>query len=429
MIRKDYTAWSSPVSGQILKDFSPNTLDNRFYEYLFTGTTTATAYQSVSNVASTSFSPGKGYMIRVANDWSSSVPTIFNGQFEGVPNNGIITSSVGIGYNLLGNPYPSPIDANRILLTNPKIDALYYWTHNVPQDGAYVAQTNYASYTILGGTAAIAGGAVPNDYIQTGQGFFVEARESVDFVLSNEYRVEASNSTQFFRSDDSNRFANERHRIWIGLKGLNDVSYNQILVGYMSGASDGVDNNIDGKVFDLEKTILYSNINNEAFVIQGRSLPFNNQDKILVGFKALESGFYQIKIDNVDGLFVNQNIYLKDNFLNIYHNIKESEYVFMSEAGNFDNRFELIYKKPELTIDQELNNEIKIFNNNEALVINSSMSIIDFLLIFDVQGKKIFEQKVNDKECNIKGLLVKNQALIVQIKLDNGSIVNKKVIY
>lgn len=57
------------------------------------------------------------------------------------------------------------------------------------------------------------------------------------------------------------------------------------------------------------------------------------------------------------------------------------------------------------------------------------MSIIDSLLIFDIQGKKIFEQKVNDKESNIKGLLVKNQALIVQIKLDNGSIINKKIIY
>ncbi|NJM80852.1 MAG: hypothetical protein HC854_16815 [Flavobacterium sp.] len=47
MIRQDYTAWSSPVSNQNLLAFSPNTLPTRFYEYLYTGTNTATAYQSV----------------------------------------------------------------------------------------------------------------------------------------------------------------------------------------------------------------------------------------------------------------------------------------------------------------------------------------------------------------------------------------------
>ena len=91
MIRQDYTAWSSPVSGQNLLAFSPNTIVTRFYEYLFTGTTTPTAYQSV--VPSTNnFATAKGYMIRVANTWSSVTPAAFNGQFTGVPNNGTLNS-------------------------------------------------------------------------------------------------------------------------------------------------------------------------------------------------------------------------------------------------------------------------------------------------------------------------------------------------
>ena len=43
MVRLDYTAWSSPVNGQQLQSFSPITLSNRFYQYLYTGTTTPTA--------------------------------------------------------------------------------------------------------------------------------------------------------------------------------------------------------------------------------------------------------------------------------------------------------------------------------------------------------------------------------------------------
>src|SRR5690606_23358374 len=125
MIRLDYTAWSSPVSNQQLQAFSPNTVATRFYEYLYTGTTTPTAYQSVT--ATNNFTAGKGYMIRVDNTWSSVTPSAYNGQFSGVPFNGDLSVSLGKGYNLLGNPYASPIDANRFMSDNETaIGALYF---------------------------------------------------------------------------------------------------------------------------------------------------------------------------------------------------------------------------------------------------------------------------------------------------------------
>mgnify|MGYP006199764539 CR=1 FL=1 len=48
ILRLDYTAWSAPVTGQNLLAFSPNTLTNRFYEYVSAGTTPATAYNAVN---------------------------------------------------------------------------------------------------------------------------------------------------------------------------------------------------------------------------------------------------------------------------------------------------------------------------------------------------------------------------------------------
>lgn len=426
MIRLDYTAWSSPVIGQQLLAFSPNTVSNRFYEYLYTGTTTPTAYQSVT--ATNNFSAGKGYMIRVANNWSSVTPTVFNGQFTGVPINGIVTSPVGIGYNLLGNPYPSPIDANRVLLTNPRINALYYWTHNVPQNGAYTAQTNYASYTILGGTAAIAGGATPNDFIQTGQGFFVEAREAVDFILSNEYRVDASSSTQFFRNA-SNSFETEKHRFWLGLKGADGINFNQILVGYVSGATSSIDDNIDARVFDTNKTILYSSINNDAYVIQGRGLPFSDNDIVSLGFKALEGGIYEINIDNLDGLFANQNIYLKDNVLGSFVNLKENNYIFFSEPGDFKNRFEIHYKDPRQDSLPQNENSLTVFKKENRLNLNSSNNLIKSFVVFDLNGKKLAEGKSNQKEITITSIVAQNQPLLIQVKLDNGNTINKKIIF
>lgn len=430
MIRQDYTAWGSPVAGQNLLAFSPNTIATRFYEYLYTGTTTPTAYQSV--VPSTNnFTTAKGFMIRVDNTWTSTAPgAAYPGQFTGVPNNGSITYAVGQGYNLLANPYASPINAKTFLINNPKVDALYYWTHTVPASGGVYPTNNYASYTMLGGAASANGSAVPNDYIQVGQGFFVKAATAYTVNFENEFRVDATNSTQFFRQQQSVTRADEnveKHRFWLN---LNDATqkHNQILVGYMDGATDGVDRKIDGLVFDTSKTMLYSLIDNKEYVIQGKGLPFNDEDVIKLGFKAIESSNYQINLEQVDGLFSNQDIYLKDNYTGSIVNIKESSYYFISEIGTFNDRFEIIFKKKQLNEVSENANEVVLITNNQSLTVQSFKNNVSEVEVFDLLGKLIYTAKPNSKEFTIN-TTAKNQGLLVKMTLENGEKVVKKTVF
>ncbi len=265
MVRLDYTAWGSPVIGQNIKNFSPNTLDNRFYEYLFTGTTTPTAYLAVANVTSTNFASGKGYMIRSANNWPTT-PTIFNGQYSGVPFNGDLSVDLGRGYNLLSNPYASPIDANRFMFDNENlVGALYFWTHATPASGGVYPINNYASYTLLGGVASAGGGPVPNGTIQTGQGFFVRSFDFGTASFSNLQRVNASTSSQFYRTSNHEVLVDnleEKHRVWINLNDTENA-YNQIMLGYLDGATLGFDHLIDGRVLDDTKPMLYSLVSDE----------------------------------------------------------------------------------------------------------------------------------------------------------------------
>ncbi|MDK2771446.1 MAG: S8 family serine peptidase, partial [Flavobacterium sp.] len=371
MIRLDYTAWSAPVASQQLQAFSPNTVATRFYEYLYTGTTTPTAYQSVT--PTNSFVAGKGYMIRVDNTWSSSTPSAYNGQFTGVPFNGVVNQSVGTGYNLLGNPYASPIDANAFLSDNTSVGALYFWTNTTPASGGVYPQNNFASYTTLGGTAAFASGKVPNGTIQTGQGFFVQATAADAVVFNNAQRTNAVTSTQFFRTAQTNSTTTpvEKHRVWLNLNDAN-TSYNQILVGYMEGATSAVDLVIDGKILDDTKPMIYSVLNNEAYVIQGKALPFNDEDIVPLGLKVLEAGNYNIAIETFDGLFDTQNVYLKDNQLNIVHNLKQSPYDFTSAAGVFENRFELVYKSTLSQDEVIAENHVSIYSNEQGIQVSSS---------------------------------------------------------
>ena len=428
MVRLDYTAWSSPVTNQNLLAFSPSTITTRFYEYLYTGTTTPTAYQSVVP-SSNSFVPGKGYMIRAANNWPAT-STVFNGQFTGVPNNGAITSAIGTGYNLLGNPYPSPISANEFIVDNGFVKTLYYWSHTSPASGGVYPTNNYASYTLLGGVASAAGGAIPNARIQVGQGFFVNSAGAYTASFQNEMREDAITSTQFFRGNANSSTANlevEKHRVWLNLNN-GTTPVNQILVGYTQGASASVDDKVDGEMLDASNSMLYNLINNKAYVIQGKGLPFTDEDVVKLGLKVVEAGNFEINIEQVDGLFTNQDVFVKDNYTNAIHNLKNGSYYFIAQVGTFNDRFEIIYKKPA-TQEVVNTNTVDVLVKNTDLTIQAYQVAIASIEVYDVLGKVVFSKNaINNKQFTTNQINAKNQALIVKIQLENGEVVVKKII-
>lgn len=426
MVRLDYTAWTSPVSGQQLQAFSPSTLATRFYQYLFTGTTTPTAYQAVT--ATNNFVAGKGYMIRSANNWPLT-STVFNGQFTGVPNNGIITQPIGLGYNLLGNPYPSPISSDEFIVDNGFVKTLYFWTHTAPASGGIYPTNNYASYTLLGGVASAAGGAIPNNKIQIGQGFFVNSVGAYSAKFTNEMREDAITTTQFFRGGDASNPINEeeKHRIWLNLNSKT-TPVNQILVGYIQGASIYVDEKIDGKMLDTSKTMLYNLIDNNEYVIQGKGLPFTDEDVVKLGLKVVEAGDFEINIEQVDGLFATQDVYVKDNYTNVIHNLKDGSYNFIAQVGTFNDRFEIIYKKPTQE-EVVTTNTVDVLVKNNDLTIQTYHSAISSIEVYDVLGKLIYSKSgINNKQFNTNQITVSNQALIVKIQLQNGENIIKKII-
>lgn len=423
MNRLDYTAWSSPVSGQQLQSFSPNTVATRFYEYLYTGTTTATAYQSVD--PTTNFVAGKGYMIRADNTYSG--PTVFNGQFNGVPLNGVVNQNIGTGINVLGNPYSSPIDTDTFLGDNTTISTLYFWTNTTPASGGSYPQNNFASYTSgAGGVAAFASAKVPNGTIQTGQGFYIQTNAAAVAEFSNKQRVNASSSTQFFRNSN----VVEKDRVWLNLN-YDDTPYNQILIAYVDNATNGADHGIDGKTLDRSKTMLYNIVEDSEYVIQGRPLPFTDDDVVPLGLKATISGTYSISLDNQEGLFNNQDIFINDKSVNMIHDLKVNPYVFTSQIGTFNDRFEIVYKNALLNNNDFVNeNTVNVYTNNEVVYINSPKEYIKEVLVFDLLGRKIYESRdVNLKEMQISGLHANNQALIVKIKLLNNQELTKKLLF
>jgi hypothetical protein len=415
MFRLEATGWSSPVENQGLYAFSPQTVSGRIYEY----NETTNAFDN-TNITNTSvFARGKGYSVRAPNSFptytGSATPQVFEGIYFGKPNNGTIGVSVtknSNGNNYIGNPYPSPVDAYMLLENNASLESLHFWTHEAPPiTGAYAAN-NYASYTTMGGATAAAGGQEPDGMINVGQGFIAKTNQSVLVQFTNDLRIDYSYG-QFFR-----RPAAERHRFWLNLTD-DQANYNQILLGYVQNATNAFDHQIDGKLFGHSGSAIYSIIENDKYVIQGRSLPFDATDIIPLGFKAMQQGIYTISIDHMDGLFQEgeATIYLKDKLTNITHNLNEGNCNFVSEAGTFENRFEIVYQAETLGVQNpEMNNNNWIaFKSEGKLHVQSTGFDIESLEVFDITGRLLIQKNnVNSQSFECPAHFA-DQVLIVKV--------------
>ncbi|MBL0014155.1 MAG: T9SS sorting signal type C domain-containing protein [Flavobacterium sp.] len=422
LMRQDYVMWSSPVSGQQLQAFSPNTLSTRFYT--FDGSL-GSAGQYVATSATGSFNAGIGYLIRLPNNHPVT-PTSWSGTFTGgnAHNGPQGQSSLTAGrYYAVGNPYPSTIDADAFINDNSLTEAIYFWrkTNNA-------ATSSYATYTLAGGVSNSGGDPLtlqPNGFIQVGQGFIarVPAGEST-LEFTNTMRV-INNADQFLRRSEN------RSRYWLNLTN-NQGYFGQMMVAYMPNATNGYDPAIDGLYFNDSETALTSTIAGQDYIIQGRALPFEATDVVALGFKSELAGNFNIAINNFDGAIFdtnNQAIYLKDNLTNTVHDLRAGSYNFTTEAGVFNNRFEVRYDNflsadnPSLTA-----NTVAVYKQSQEIVVNAGSIKLSKVQIYDIRGRLLVEKN------NIDGSEVRlnagttNQVVLVKVTSVNNEVVTKKVV-
>ena len=365
---------------------------------------------------------GSGYILRN--------PTLGNYtvSFTGAINNGAINIPIVINgtgalnnddWNLIGNPYPSAIDADKFFTTNASniVGAVYYWKHLTPLNAAgndYEAN----GYAVYNGTGATNGGS---QFIPSGVGFFVEAKVAGSVTFSNADRVAGNNSTVFRLADNTNR-------IWLNLLDNNSNAAAQQLVAFAAEATDGKDNLYDAHLLG-SGLVFYSLLNNEKYSIQGLDENYDNEI-IPLGYNATQDGTFTISIDHTTGtISANGNyIYLKDNELNIVHDLTDSDYTFSSVLGENNTRFELFATQQALDVrDEVYTNNDNLFvnqNNNNFELSTATNATIKQVTVYDVVGRKLITLSSNTVQLNVQ----KGQILIFEVLLENGSKLSKKVI-
>ncbi|WP_452219017.1 T9SS type A sorting domain-containing protein [Lacinutrix undariae] len=397
--------------------------------------------------------PGHGYAATHSGGSNFTSGTAYPYNFEGAFNTGTITVPIHYNgdngdadWNFIGNPYPCAISVDAFLAENPTIigSAIYLWSHASPPLAANSGNETYNFNTndyaiITGASGEVAGGStvIPNRYIPSGQGFFVQGMANGTVTFTNAMRVaDNSSNNQFFRADNTQT----DNKLWLDLKSDSGV-FNQVLVAYVDGATnsnDGCDYDAMRNLSSGAPAIIYTTIQgntNKKYAIEGKSpesLTIN--ESIDLGFYTSESNTtqYTFSIAKKQGDFLsNHSIFIKDNLLGMYHDITNSDYEFTSETGEFNSRFEVVFTQETLNIStNEFENALTVseINTSEIQFKMSNNTNINSVSLYNILGQLVSTETADTTTSTINTTLLAKGTYIAKVELANQVIVTKKLI-
>jgi hypothetical protein len=414
---------------------------------------------------------GKGFTLKGAGTSGTQ-----NLTFTGKPNNGTITNTVTKDQLLLiGNPYPSALDANQFITdniasldvttTNPTIDgALYFWEHyatnNTHNLGGY--QGGYAIRNLAGGVAPSSTGVdfisgtgttskqLPNQYIPVGQGFFVFGNASGgNVVFKNSQRAfvkednAASQTTyrvpvtpkgldHWTDSSDDPIVKDTHKKIRLGYNSYNETFHRQVLLAFMDEkANSEMNDGYDAYNIDDSPSDMYLLNGENELAIQGEGY-FDENASYPIGVRCDSIGKVAFVLDGLENFDDNQKFFIYDKSDDSYHSIKGTSYEVELPKGTIDDRFYLRFTDKTLGADtftlSKSDEAIVIVNQN--VTVQSSNQQIKNIAVYDLSGRKIDSyKKVNALKYTLSHLNKTTAGLIVKITLENDTVVSKKIIF
>ena len=464
-IRKnDYVYWSSPISVFNVNGISPLTNTSYIFKWNPTIGNANGGFGSWVSANGETMVLGKGYIVKGPENFTNTTQNFTATFNNGTPNNGIITIPISRGsytgtnyngtngtvitrfsdnWNLIGNPYPSAIRALDFLNLNTNIEgAVRLWTHSSlpssaissPFYGTAASNYNPADYITYNGLGTVSGPVGFNGYIAGGQGFFVLMNDDVaatqNVTFNNSLRSPSYANNQFYRNvqgDENPSLVTSR--IWLDIVD-NANNSDRTLVGYTQGATADKDRLFDAVTAVGLSMKIYSLLEEDMLTIQGKSYPIDVNDRVALGVNITSNGNYSIAIAAIDGVASDLPIYLEDKTLNIIHDLRQAPYSFAATSGQFNDRFVLRYNNETLSNDDFVtNNEVMVISNDNIQVVSNATTISD-VRIYNVLGQLLLE--VNSIESNTfetSKLQKNNEALIIQVTLENGAKVNKKIVF
>jgi len=336
---------------------------------------------------------GIGYELFLGDDLTSfSGATITStGQFRDYADFSIHYPVVKQGWNIVGNPYASPILFSQ--MSTPQMYN-YFYVYDA-------ASGSYQWYDKTSNTSSIP--ELADGKIAIGQGFWVNAGgvPGVHFSQS----IKTSNTATFIRSSGLDE------SIYLTLTQEGTTYKNIANIGFNELAYDNSDSLDIGVLTVAEQKASSLYINSEGVLLAKNTLEKNGRDKILnLSVKILNEGYFNISAANLENVKNYGIVTLIDNETGSVINLKEElSYKFHSEEGEYQ-RFQLILSNEVIT-----NNETSIFESEKD---DSELTITQLGNAINIESEESIE---GITEVSVINILGQTAEYTESIKIESGS--------
>ena len=278
------------------------------------------------------------------------------------------------GWNLVGNPYPSPCD----WLASG-------WNKSNINDAKYIWNGIDSIYTIFIGGGVPIGINGGTRFIPSNQGFWVQAIQTGSFGIQNSVRLGDMTGTPDFYKLKPVDYP------LASLVASGNNKSDEVVIRFIEGTTEGFDLNYDAsKLFSPSPNVPQISLKAGNQILALNTLPeLKDNLEVLMNFQCGKAGYYKINLNKRTNLDINTKLYLKDELEQKIINLTaDSSYGFYHEPLNNKNRFK-VYFNPSSDIINNITPEsyysvytkkniITILKNTEEQV-SANMTVYNML--------------------------------------------------
>ncbi|MGB0522062.1 MAG: T9SS type A sorting domain-containing protein [Flammeovirgaceae bacterium] len=343
------------------------------------------------SATSMSMNAGQGFAIRVSSDGVVDIGngTLNTGNVAVSITNGGQTNS---GWNLIGNPYPSPLDWNAIYDdadNTTDVDATVYLFDATAEYTGVNRGYNAAS------DVGVNGGAKD---IAAMQGFFVMATGNHTLNLKNTHRLTSNSGVSFLRTQ---RDSPEKEGLLRLQLADEDNRTDELVLYFIDGAVDTWDVYDARKFFnsssDYPLIMSYQADGDHHLMMDCRAPLGNDLVSIPLNILAARTGTHQIKVGELTNFPVNTEIYLEDRVTGLLTDLQNSAgpFITLTKGEEVANRFVVHFRVEGVTsLEDELADRgVSIFAAGQQVHLQfaDGPSAISEVRVLDSSGKTLMQ--------------------------------------
>lgn len=371
---------------------------------------------------------GRGYAVAGTN----------SATFYGTPNNGTININIrkeaGDSYNIVGNPYPSAINAQSFMDENATVleGTIYLWSFNTNDNSG---EKQYISVNEMGSNST----TDPEQNLSTTniascQGFFVQTKNSLaigDAPLVFKNRMRNGYNNAFKSGGPKDYHFYEKNWLYVKNEQKDTAA---VLYAMVEEATDKFDANMDAETFSSYFRIGIETEYAEQSILAVPQVDKNSYYPLTLNIS--KAGIHEIglltEIYNQESEF--QPILL-DTKTSQSIELDSDKYEVYLESGLCTGRFFLMFARAQSPgggpttsiIRHNREAELQIIRNDESGITVSSSEIINRIDVLGMDGKLLQNQNFASTEAHLPWAQGFKGNFLLRVRLRSGQVLIRKI--